>query len=681
MTIKLIPSSDLQGTSGHAPRRTQGGVVWEIEGHHGWFVHTPNTPVRNGVYRFKGIASVLGPAGGHSYFDLVDWGAEGRIYVAHGYHADPEVYVRLYESPSLQVRFKTAGERVCVRGVEYEPLLMDEEPATPEHLRALLDRIAPVAETAAVHRLIDRLAHWGLREEAERRRAEFLASRERPEREVQTRLRRLHTPIGPATAEPRPCDGRTIAETVRAAPLTTYDLYQLTPEMRQALRGVGYEHLHLTANRLHRDYDEPRRIWHEHPAEPGWTGRFPGRQPLFERYHDIDRSHQASLAKGRGFPAYCPVSGRMLRSQHGFLQVFRNVPFMFYRFEGAEVFYVCTGQSADMKLFLYLPKTNSLVWLAEPPYQAFDFRALLDEFNISMATYPQEVASYLSRPTHPAAVVGNDNYGHFFWSSLTGLQYAVESELTAGLSSLIKVPGQFIDAQEIFPELAALPSAALTTPEAAFLDALAEGRLPIHFTNVAMNEPFVARLHAAADLRATRLPPPDAPRPLLWVNLRAHGRAWVSQVKGCASIFNALLKEHGALSVLLDGTPDCAEVAANIRALTRSKVRLYDGLAFSFYDKLCWARQADAYIVPVGTALMIAHSMAGGVGVAHANHEHLRQLVFWDSIRPGSGAPPAPAQAQVTETVGGFGSDYDVDWRVLLDLLRPVLRRRLARKG
>jgi hypothetical protein len=687
MTLRYYTAAELVCASGHSLQQDDDAQdVWRISAHEGFAVVGPYASAANGVYRVKARARVLSPPPAQSYFEVIDLASDGRIYASETFREGPEVYVRVLATEALEFRFRTAGETLEVHGVELEPVLLDDADIDAGDLRDLIGRLhRQNAELPALLRAVDRLSDLGDREGAERLRLECLKERAATNagREAWRRLLKLHGPVAtmPSQIEEQALTWEEVGETTTRLKMTVLDLLSPTVETRDVLRSLGYEADHLNATRLHRDYDEPPRPWHDRRTETGRPPEHPSRQPLFEPYPLIDRSHQASMARGRGFAAYCPVTGELLRTQHGFLVHREERIFIFYRLEGVEVFYVCTGTDSDSKMFVYMPRTQTICLLSDPWHRSYHHQQLVRDLCFNLLINADDCGRYLSSPTRPAAVHGNFNYGHFFWCDLSGLQFAVESGLHDGLAGMIKTPSQFIEVEALFPELADKPIHDCANQVYAFQAAVRNRYLPIHFTNTEMNDAFVMRLRAwgRAHAEPSKRPPATIARPLIWLNLRAHNKIWADQVQGYANILNALHEEHGAVSALLDGVEDCRPLAEGIRAQTRPEITLYDGLDFSLADKLAWAAAVDAYIVVIGTGLMIVHSMGGAKGVAHGNREHLTQLGFWESIQPGSGTPIGPKPDEITDVGPAvLQRDYDVDWRVLLNLLRPVLAARLS---
>lgn len=673
-----FPAHSFESPSGHS--LGNGDDAWSIVDYSGFVLCGPYASVRDGLYRIKVTAEVEGPQA--AYFEVVDFRRDARVYASRRFRTNSSVIVRVFESDGLEVRFRTSGERLVMSQVEIEPILLDQDVVDASALRALAQRFAAEdVEISAALRLFDRFADLGAVGEAEQWRREDLARRSEqdPASEVWRRLTAIHGPtIAPGDISRwRTLSEAQVAEVIWRMPLELHDLVRAGPETRERLVAKGLNPDFILASRLHRDYDEPTREWHDRPLQTGHSGQFPIRQPLFESHIEIDRSHQSSLARGEGMPAYCPITGQLLRSHHAFVLHYGFKAFIFYRFEGAQTFYLCTGHNSDSRILMYFPSSQVVVWIGDPWHSFYKIDEIVRHTMLYAACNIDAVLDYLRRPTTLAAIMGNDNYGHYLNVDISGLQFCVENNFHKNLTALVKVPQQFISVEEIFPELNELNIITTSAyPNEVFRTCVEQRLLPIHFTDVTISHALFERIQRSAVEHASELSQgaSDAVRPLIWINLRAHNKTWLDQVEGHANILNALADEYGAVTAYMDGMPDCADILHNIQALTSDRVRFIDGLSASFYDKLMWARHSDAYLCVIGTGLIIVHSLGGIRGVAHGNHEHLSQLRFWHTIREGSETPIAPSYDQIVDGSGDeLQRNYDVDWRVLLDLLRSVL--------
>jgi hypothetical protein len=682
--MRFIPASEFSIIEGRPIERLEDGSLRSPTGAAGWILYGPYLALEGGVYRVTARTRASGDGQRPLYWDI---SAAGRVYATGEFSDGATIVVKLPDTRALEFRFMTDGAEFIHEGVELEPLLLDRAVVSAAQVVDLGARLTSATATAeAMFSLAERLDALDEREAAERVRRAFIAGNGRVIAKVRALLQELHGPGRPCLSPENEVSlGRAeLYPAVKALPLAIIDLPPHAEPFRQSswneLLSRGYHPDFIQANRLHRVPGVPRRPWQKDPP-PGSESA--PRTPMFEALANVDLSFQTALARGEGMSAYCPVSGRLLKSTHGFCEHIVGQPQIFYRFEGAEVFYVCTGGFIGGRMFLYMPRTGTIAAIEEPLLRWYPYAELVQAFNVSMLEHRHAVVRYLAEPVRYAAVYGLPNIGHFFWNDLPGLHYAVEAGLAADLAQIVKVPTLFMEHEPLFPELAQTPTVRLDDAHAVFGHFVSGGMTPVRFTDGVINDGYFARLRRAVAAGATPngWPPPDAPRPLLWLNVRANNKVWVDQAAGYANILNAVYEEYGAAAALLQGMPDCADLAAEIRRLTRPEIPLYDGLDMTIEDKLNFAGEVDAYICVVGAGLVLTTWLADRPGVVHAEHGHMDQLAFWSYPRPNAPAPLAPPKSLIRELGTGWYCNYEVDWRLLLELLRPLLDARFERKS
>jgi hypothetical protein len=678
----FVPAKRLIVFPGQAVETRDNGAIRSLPGNKGFVLYGPYMPARAGLYKVSVRARVVGPD--PSYFDLF---ADSRILTYRSYKDGPTFYVHIADTQGLEFRFKTQGEEFIVEGIDFIPLVLDDEEASPEALLPLIEELlAGDTEIPASFRLVDRLARTGCCDDAARFRTQFVARGREPGATIRSIFHAINTPgaVALPSRDKLTVTRDRINDEIASWPTTTFDLLNLSAEDHANLRARGYRAEFIQATTYHRCYGDPPREWQSAPIEVLSEPNYFRRAPLFERYVDFDRSHQWELVMGGGMSAYCPISGRLLKSTHGFCIHLSNLPALVYRFEGDEIFYIVTGNITNKKLCMYFPKSQTVVITAEHWLCQIAMHKIIQLLNLNMIDSCDDVRRYLSDDTRPAAVLGDFNFGHFLWVTLTGLHHAARSGLLSKIEEVVEVQGYFISAQRMFPELADKPSTYFSTGSddsaAVFSHCLVRRLLPIHFTDAVISDSFAERVRDAAARHATAAGrvPHDAPRPLVWINLRAHSKIWLGQAEGYANILNELRKDFGKASAFIDGWADCADVAAEIRRLTHPDIPLYDGLNLDPYDSLNWAFGVDAYVCVIGSGLVMVNCVANKPGVVHAELAHMTQLNWWHWLRLGSIPPAAPDIDDITdvgpsECRGRLYANYEVSWKILLNLLRNEL--------
>jgi hypothetical protein len=336
------------------------GAVYSRAGNQGFALFGPYMAAGGGVYRITCRAFVEGGAGTLSYFDML---SDGRYITQRRYHEPFVVYVYLTTTPTLEFRFAVSGEAVLIESVEMVPLLLDDEPATAPRIRALIEEtLRHTAEPSAVFALADRLADLGHGDEAEAHRDAFTSSR--PDAVAVQAFREINMPGRPPLS--KDLDARLTPESVSRAftphGFTTYDLFDLSPAQEAELTSQGCVPEPLKASRLRRSSVEPRREW----QTKALAGQRSFNTGLFRGLAYTDYGNQAEPIVEGEISAYCPMSGRLLKSRHAFVVHDGGIPFFLYRFEGEQVFYLCTGAHGNTRYFLFFPLTNIIVVIADP---------------------------------------------------------------------------------------------------------------------------------------------------------------------------------------------------------------------------------------------------------------------------------------------------------------------------
>ena len=183
-----------------------------------------------------------------------------------------------------------------------------------------------------------------------------------------------------------------------ASKLMTFDAFVgFTPRQRRDLLDLGYRPETFVAMCHDRSDGEPSRS----VQRAGRGGSLPAERKypdFIKRLYRHDLSFQTRVIKDASFSSYCPVTGDRVTSRHGFCQPMGDMPYLFYRLEGKEVFYICVGGWAGMKLFAYMPR-NDLVVVLQDSWFAPGRDVLIAAFNQSIVAHSAAIDRYLNGPT------------------------------------------------------------------------------------------------------------------------------------------------------------------------------------------------------------------------------------------------------------------------------------------
>lgn len=666
----FIPAARLSIVPGKPVEVLANGSIRSLPGNHGFVFYGPYREVQSGIYRIV-VRLAGGDQNAKGYWEAY---AGGQVFSLRRL-SDRDAIVWLPDTSVLETRLAAEQDEFTFEGVDIEPVCLDRAEAGVAELRKLIDHlIESKADSRAILHLADRLARLGATRTADELAISSVESRRDAHARVNAILKEINT-VGrrePSTEPRTPPTFGEIGAVVARHVYTTIDLFALEPKDLVQLERWGYSLPFLQATCFdHSRRDEAPRVVRAPEESSG------PRSELFRQLDNVDLSFQFDLASGKGMQAYCPISGRALVSHHGFSVHFGGMPFVLYRFEGTEVFYIGAGNFSGSKMFVYLPTHELVVFVQQPSLRWYPAAEILRQFKTNLAAWPCDVFAYLRSETRPAALLSNNNLGHFFWNNLGGLNRAHDAGLFPGLESVVKLPAQYIEVERVFPELSTKNVSFLKNDMDAFVHCLRNSCLPICFTDTVITSSLSERLRIMAARNATpeHQPPADLQRPLVWINLRAHNKSWINQQSGYVDILNAACAEFGPMSILLDGLPDCEEVASGITSRLRPEIKVYSGLSFTMFDSLHWAFLSDTYICTIGSGLVLLSWIANKPGVAHANLVHMEQMSWWCDARPGAVEPLVPALPAIVDPENKMYSNYDIDSSVLLDLLRTALEK------
>lgn len=403
---------------------------------------------------------------------------------------------------------------------------------------------------------------------------------------------------------------------------------------------------------------------------------------------------QAALATG-AVSAPCPWCGKPAASRESY-PVFINAfdqP-VFYRFACCGEFFLVAAKSPQVKLALWLPGPRALASFVEyrryphnhDYYGAAQFQEWLKLFHRLSEGEASLVAAYRAgQATRRTALALGFvfNFGHHVSDELAALPFA--PALAQGREPCTVLgPFDFFDAGKVFAaELGPAPlrvqAQGAETPPELFRLTLRENLFVTRLSHTApLQETVAQRLMDAADLRCTpeflhQAKQSRRCRPLVWVTLRSHNRSWRGQAAGLAQVLNALRREHPGLGVVFDGLEAERPVLKECLAALEPGLPAFDGLGTTLFEALAWAKHADLFIAPFGNGTGIT-SIANKPGVAHTHEEWGKTGPFCINRRENC-ALALPVVGRTLREPGrdSYSSDYELDWREVLDAARIVL--------
>jgi hypothetical protein len=381
------------------------------------------------------------------------------------------------------------------------------------------------------------------------------------------------------------------------------------------------------------------------------------------------------------FLALCPISGRAVSSEGSFVVDPHHIA---YRFRGEVVFYLLVGRFHGRRSALCIPSHRLLIGLdvpeVGPPILGWVANVMRRLIACSLAE-PDKFRARIASDTDGLTLVagGTGNFGHHVWQELTGIAKLLAAGHLPRVRSLLVGPHTWFSLDQVFPEFAGIPVTKCGTSEEMLVNGLDQPGTILRPVGMQISEDARFRCWRAATValgseEIGRISAAGAQSQLVWINLRAHNKRWVSQVDGYSSLLNSLQAEFGNIGVVYDGWIDTAQIRDEIDRRLRADIVRHDTLGASIESSLAWAEAVTTYVSVVGSGLVLNSWLAHKPGIAHANRVHLRQCSFWNSVSPGMVPVTFVDSAAVTCDGTGYGN-YDFDWRVLLPSVRDAIRQ------
>ncbi|MGD1699538.1 tetratricopeptide repeat protein [Dapis sp. BLCC M229] len=381
-----------------------------------------------------------------------------------------------------------------------------------------------------------------------------------------------------------------------------------------------------------------------------------------------------------------PITGNLIRSNESFyLQDLTII----YRFVGAEVFYILAGSFGGWKISLYIPKFEIAIILSnKAPHTIKQTQGNYNALKAYFVTYFREVKQYIhsQQPRLLTSIVGfRPNLGHFFWQELNGIYYLYKNLLLDRIDCLAIGNSQHLEVTEIFPELKNKKQLILRdlSEIKKFQLLLKNNCLCLRMAEHFITQEYVARIYDVAWHKCSEnfkevLPNRENNQecfPLLWVNIRAHNKSWISQEKGYANIINKLSEDFPTIGVVFDGWIDCNEIVENIFKLLKQDIKIYNTLGCPLHESIVWAHQIYAYICVLGSGLVITSWLSDKPGVAYANQGHLKQQNFWSRVKENAIVPSFLRYQDIKELQKGAYGNYEINWQTIYQRIFKILKK------
>lgn len=386
----------------------------------------------------------------------------------------------------------------------------------------------------------------------------------------------------------------------------------------------------------------------------------------------------------------CPFTGKVLRSNQSFYINWRTQPIIFYYFQGSEIFYLLVGGWSGSKIGIYIPKFELIITFDQYWEEIINPRdqVVINQLKASMVTCCKQVKHYMGNQERKelAALFGFvNNLGHHYWNGITGINFLRKNEILKKIDKFLIGPFyRKLDITDIFPDLPQDKLVYCSHIDITLFQSILEGNYcAVLATDSFIEESLIAKISEAAFrkcssdlLKQVELAKKDFP--LLWINLRSHNKAWISQVEGYINIITKLAEKYPNLAIVFDGYSNQKEAMNKIVNMIPSFVKTYDTLGCAIYESFVWADAIDSYISVIGSGLTVVTWIANKPGIAHSDRGHYAQIpLFWLDARENLIEPVLVPQESIIPVNHPNESflNYDCDWQIIYELIEQVIRQ------
>ncbi|MGB8688003.1 MAG: tetratricopeptide repeat protein [Microcoleus sp.] len=389
----------------------------------------------------------------------------------------------------------------------------------------------------------------------------------------------------------------------------------------------------------------------------------------------------------------CPVLGNSLTSQQSFY-LGHDYNVIFYRFVGANEFYLIVGGSHTFKIGIYWPVRELIISFCDDNLsvmrqQRSTFEKWVNTFKKYAISYLEDYKSYISgneKQKKLTAVLGGiGNISHYIWNELSGFQDLYLKKKLKKFNVFLTASHHYCEdiyLSDIFPEIVVdnpeisfvkIPAQA-ELPGTAFQTCLKENLFTITPTAFVLQEKLADRLYHASLKKCQKtyfkkLGQAKQNFPLIWITLRSHRRVWLSEIEGIANILTNLSKKYPSLGVVFDGMTREKANMEKIINLLPPNIKTYNALECSVYETIVWVHAIDLFIAPWGAGSVFT-SIANKTGVFHGSTIWCRSEPF--SINPRENgvlatSVPVDSVVDILDSAYSVPNDrnYEVDWKAI----------------
>jgi len=420
-------------------------------------------------------------------------------------------------------------------------------------------------------------------------------------------------------------------------------------------------------------------------VESGFDGEVLG----FER--PIPYFLQSVLKTGYVF-SRCPVCGKACRTNQSFCMFTHPYhQLIFYRFSCCKIFYLIVGDSRQRKIGMYIPQDELMInfiyykngGASEEPYSQQHYMEWVNDFKKHIIYSWCEVDLYIASPDkrNTCFTAFISNFGHHMTDEVAAIQNLYDNGDISNINTFFVGSYDHFNIPSLFPELPILNrnNDYSTNTIDVFKMALKNNCFGFRpFFDGPFQEELAQKIHQSAREKCSSqfleiVDNSAKHHPLIWVTLRSHNRAWLSQKEGLANVLNKLYEDFPNLAVVFDGVPGEAQLMDGTKELLDPDITVFNGLNCGKDQTIVWSHKIDFYIAPHAAGTTFT-TIANKPGVTHTHSKWAKNTPYLIARREnGMLSYPVPSARDEEGNDDDFVCNYEVDWKDVYNTVIEVV--------
>ncbi len=422
---------------------------------------------------------------------------------------------------------------------------------------------------------------------------------------------------------------------------------------------------------------------------------------------DQDTAFQQVLVDLGYLYTICPFSGKTIRSNQSF---FWGNFIGIYRCVGEQVFYLIMAQESFRKIFAYFPNLELIINLSS---SYIDPVQLINKWRSYVVANRQKVTDYINFKQDQRLKVNilgfRESVAHYCYNELAGVDLLRQTDRLDKIDKFIVGSNTYFGSlEDLFPEIPQENIVKISSKKEKMNlheQLLEQQYLAFKYCNrkEILSEELAQRVYNAAQKNCSRSTGSQIEEakqhfPLIWIDIRVHKRAWISQVEGITNLLIELSQDYPNLGVVFQGMAlpegvdleddlswqhkqkmiekDQEVVEQIIAGISQEEIAVFNGIGCMMYESIVWANTVDFYIAPWGAGLTRLTLIANKPGIIHTNHYTLESNIiknwFNESQRENGVSPIFISSNFITVLPGSGGGElhddsYECDWRSIYE--------------